>query len=102
MNLHEASCRSESNPGEKDKRKAMSDITKLMNLHEASKSNPGEKNKRKAMSDITRLSNTETIKCFPLSSFEHEHRTKTTVGLDRCGTTRIWRSMKARQPVRNE
>ncbi|XP_018044451.1 PREDICTED: uncharacterized protein LOC108684573 [Atta colombica] len=94
---------SESNPGEKDKRKAMSDIMRLMNLHEASyisKSNPGEKNKRKAMSDITRLSNTETIKCFPLSSFEHEHRTKTTVGLGRCGTTRIWRSMKAKQPTK--
>ncbi|XP_018359681.1 PREDICTED: uncharacterized protein LOC108758934 isoform X1 [Trachymyrmex cornetzi] len=67
----------------------------------SSESNPEEKNKRKTMSDITRLSDTETIKCFPLSDFQHEHRARTTVGLGRCGTTRIWRSMRARQPVRN-
>ncbi|XP_018347415.1 PREDICTED: uncharacterized protein LOC108751630 isoform X1 [Trachymyrmex septentrionalis] len=66
----------------------------------SSKSNPGEKSERKAMSDIMRPSNTKTIKSNPLNSFEHEYKTRTTVGLGRSGTTRIWRSLRARQPTR--
>ncbi|XP_018405507.1 PREDICTED: uncharacterized protein LOC108781891 isoform X1 [Cyphomyrmex costatus] len=61
-------------------------------------SNPEEKSKWKT-SDITRLSDTETIKCFPLDDFQLEHQARTTVELDPCRRTRIWRSMKTRQPT---
>lgn len=88
MNLHEASCRySESRlkPGKKDERKtATSDI-------------------------VARLPGAEAVErtrplyeYFPLGGFQLEHQTRTTVGLNRCRRTQIWKSMRARQPVRNE
>lgn len=87
-------------------------LDRLMNLHEASRRYAGSplKNdgRKTAASNVARSPGAEDIErpfplreCFPLGGFQLERRARTAVGLDRRRRTRIWRSMKARQPVRN-
>ncbi|KAL0120014.1 hypothetical protein PUN28_007996 [Cardiocondyla obscurior] len=71
------------------------------------RSEPVKKDGRKTVSDIARLLGAETVEetfplheGFPLGGFQLEQQTRTTVGLDRRRRTRIWRSMRAKQPTR--